>query len=501
MLEYVNQLLCHLHLSGSLLDILNTSVHVESTLGQRVQRSGKDFLETLDGILKLNELTSTASKHLSDVEGLRHKSLGLSGSGHSQLIIFGKLIHTQNGNDILKTLVILKKLLGSTGSLVMSNTNNSGVKHSRGRVKGIHGRVDSKLGNLTGQHSLGVQMGESGGGGGIGQIISGHVHSLDGGNRSNTSGGNTLLQETHISGQSRLVTDSGRNTSKKSRHLRTSLGETENIVDEKQHILSLLVTEVLSDGKSGKGHTGTSSRGLVHLSVHKGGLGSLNGLSLAINLDDSSLNHLVVEIISLTGALSDTGEHRVTTVVHGNIVNKFHDNDSLSDTGTSEESDLTSLGVRSQQVHNLDTSHKDFLRLTLLGEKRGGAMDGGLEATHDRALLIHGLTNHVKNTAKSAGADGDHDGGAGVVHSLTTDKTLGGFHGNSTDSVLTQMLGNLKHKAGSTLSDLNLKGIKNRGKGAVELDIDNSTDNLGDNTSLHGSSARDASLCDLKSHV
>jgi peptide chain release factor 1 len=344
-------------------------------------------------------------------------------------------------------------------------------------------------------------MGESGGGGGIGQIIGGHVHGLHRGNRTNTGGGNTLLQETHISGQSGLVTDSRRNTSKKGRHLRTGLGETENIVDEKKHILSLLVTEIFGNGKSGKGHTGTSSRGLVHLTIHKGGLRTSDGSTLLIDLDDSSLNHLVVKIISLTGALSDTGEHRVTTVVHGNIVNKFHDNDSLSYTGTSEKSDLTTLGVRSQQVNNLNTSHKNLLGLTLLSEERGRAMDGSLKASSDGTLLIHGLTNHIQDTAKSAGSDGNHDGGASVIHSLATHQTLSGFHGNGTDGVLTQMLGDLEDEAGSTLSNLNLQGVKDRGKGTIELDIDNGTDNLGDNTRLHGSRARDASLCDLKSHV
>ena len=53
-------------------------------------------------------------------------------------------------------------------------------------------------------------------------------------------------------------------------HLRTGLGETENVVNEKEHILSLLITEILGNGQSSKGDTGTSAWGLVHLTVHKG---------------------------------------------------------------------------------------------------------------------------------------------------------------------------------------------------------------------------------------
>ena len=40
-----------------------------------------------------------------------------------------------------------------------------------------------------------------------------------------------------------------------------------------------------------------------------------------------SETYLVVKIVTLTGALTDAGEHGVTTVVHGDVVNKLHDND------------------------------------------------------------------------------------------------------------------------------------------------------------------------------
>lgn len=51
--------------------------------------------------------------------------------------------------------------------------------------------------------------------------------------------------------------------------LRASLCETEDVVDEEQHILTLLVTEVLSYGQSSQSHSGAGTWGLVHLSVHQ----------------------------------------------------------------------------------------------------------------------------------------------------------------------------------------------------------------------------------------
>ena len=51
--------------------------------------------------------------------------------------------------------------------------------------------------------------------------------------------------------------------------LRSGLREAENVVDEEQHVLTLLVTEVLRHAEAGQGHTGTRAWGLVHLAVHQ----------------------------------------------------------------------------------------------------------------------------------------------------------------------------------------------------------------------------------------
>lgn len=47
------------------------------------------------------------------------------------------------------------------------------------------------------------------------------------------------------------------------------LREPENVVDEEEHILALLVTEILGDREAGEGDTGPGAGGLVHLSVHQ----------------------------------------------------------------------------------------------------------------------------------------------------------------------------------------------------------------------------------------
>jgi hypothetical protein len=177
---------------------------------------------------------------------------------------------------------------------------------------------------------------EGGGGRRVSQIVSGHVDGLDGSDGTLLGGGDTLLHHTHVDGESGLVSDSRGDTSEKSGHLRTGLGETEDVVNEEKHILALLITEVpfpkvsdggelrycclnlLSDGKTSESDTGTSSRGLVHLTEHKGDLG------LALEVDDTGLLHFVVQIVTLTGTLADTAEHGVTTVSLSDVVLDSH---------------------------------------------------------------------------------------------------------------------------------------------------------------------------------
>ena len=97
-----------------------------------------------------------------------------------------------------------------------------------------------------------------------------------------------------------MVTDSGGDTTKQSRHLGTGLSEAENVVDEEQHVLALLVTEVLGNSEAGQSNTGTGTRGLVHLTEHESNLG------FTVEVDDTGLNHFVVQIVTLTGTLADT---------------------------------------------------------------------------------------------------------------------------------------------------------------------------------------------------
>lgn len=160
----------------------------------------------------------------------------------------------------------------------------------------------------------------------------------------------------------------------------------------------------------------------------------------------------------------------------GDVVNQLLDKHSLADTSTSEETDLATTSVGSQKVDDLDTGLKNFGGGRLLDESRGIGVNGELLVSLDGTTLINGLANDVHDTAKGALADGDHDGGTGVDDLLTTDETLGTIHGNGTAGVLTKVGSNFEDET-TTVEVDDLERIENRGEVfAVELNIDDGTD-------------------------
>lgn len=74
------------------------------------------------------------------------------------------------------------------------------------------------------------------------------------------------------------------------------------------------ISKTIHTCQTGEGDTGTSTRRLVHLTEDQSDLG------LAIKLNDGSFLHFVVQIVTLTGTLTDTSENRETTVSLSDVV-------------------------------------------------------------------------------------------------------------------------------------------------------------------------------------
>ncbi len=112
-------------------------------------------------------------------------------------------------------------------------------------------------------------MRERRGGRGVGQIVRRHIHGLERRDGTFFGRGDAFLQVAHFRGQRRLITDGARRAAQQRGHFRTGLRETENVVNEQQHVLVLLVAEIFRDGEAGKRHTQTRARRFVHLAIHQ----------------------------------------------------------------------------------------------------------------------------------------------------------------------------------------------------------------------------------------
>ena len=176
------------------------------------------------------------------------------------------------------------------------------------RVERVDGGVDALLGDGAVEHGGGVQVGEGGGGRRVGQVVGGHVDGLHRGDGALLGAGDALLQGAHVGGERRLVAHGGGDAAEQRGDFGAGLGEAEDVVDEEQHVLAFLVAEVFGERQAGEGDAGAGARRLVHLAVDEGHLGALGG-ALA-ELDDAGVDHLVVEVVALAGALADAGEHR-----------------------------------------------------------------------------------------------------------------------------------------------------------------------------------------------
>lgn len=150
--------------------------------------------------------------------------------------------------------------------------------------------------------------------------------------------------------------------------------------------------------------------------------------------------------------------------------NQLLDEHSLSDTGTSEETNLSTTSVGSEKVDDLDTGDEDLSGGGLLDELRGIGVDGQELVGLNGTTLVNGVTSDVHDATKSSGADGDGDGRTGVGGLAATDETLSTVHSNATDDVLSQMLRNLEDELLAVV--LGGQGVENGRKLlGVELDV------------------------------
>ena len=217
------------------------------------------------------------------------------------------------------------------------------------------------------------------------QVIRRHVYGLHRGDGTVPCGRNPLLQSTHLRCQGGLVAYRRGHTPQKRRYFRPRLGETENVVNEQQHVLVLPVPEMLRHGQPRQRHAHPGSRRLIHLPEYHGRL-----------IDNPGFLHLIIQVVPFPGTLAYPCKHRDPAVFLGDVVDQLLDQHGLSYPRAPEQADLPALCVGGQQVNDLDPRLKDHRRRVLVLIVRRRAVDRIVTLRLYGALLVNRLAQHIE---------------------------------------------------------------------------------------------------------
>ncbi len=157
-------------------------------------------------------------------------------------------------------------------------------------------------------------------------------------------------------------------------------------------------------------------------------------------VDDARLDHLVVEVVALAGALAHAGKHGQTTVLLGDVVDELEHVHGLADAGAAEQADLAALGERHQQVDDLDAGDQQILAAGLLVICRRGTVNGQIFRGLHRAFFVLRLAQHVHDAPQSARAHRYRNSLARALDGEAAAQTLGWAHGDGAHDAVAQLL-------------------------------------------------------------
>ena len=161
----------------------------------------------------------------------------------------------------------------------------------------------------------------------------------------------------------------------------------------------------------------------------------------------------------------------------GNVIDELHDQNGFADAGAAEQTNLTALGIRCDQVNNLDARFKDLCRGFLLIISRRIAVNRPALHILRSRQVIHRITQKIEDAAEAFFAHRHSDRRSRIHGFDAAGKTVRTAHGNTADNVISDMLGNFDDQL--LLSAANLNGVEQLRKIAVtKSDIQYRADNL-----------------------
>src|SRR5690606_22991608 len=94
-----------------------------------------------------------------------------------------------------------------------------------------------------------------------------------------------------------------------------------------------------------------------------------------------------VEFVALTDTLTDTSEHRDSTRTNGDVIDDFHRKDGLTDTSTTDDTDLATFDERGEEIEHLQAGFKHVVRAAIEASF--------LESRREYGALWHFIKNRL----------------------------------------------------------------------------------------------------------
>ena len=307
----------------------------------------------------------------------------------------------------------MQNLLHAFGDIVVLLANDRRRQNTACRIERIYSRINTLGSDIAGQNRSRVQMRKSRRGRRVCQVIGRNINCLYRSDGSLLGRCDPFLQRAHFCRECRLIADGGRHTSKQCRNFRTCLCKAENIINEQKHVLILDIAEILCHCQSGKSDSHSGSRRLIHLTIDQNGF-----------VENPGFLHFAVQIITLTGTFSDARKNRNTVMIIRDVIDQLFDQDCFADAGATEQTDLAALGIRADQVNDLDAGFKNFRRRHLLLKGRRGAVDAPVLRGIGCGLIVNRISQQVKHTADAAFADRNRNRASEINGLCPADKAV-----------------------------------------------------------------------------
>ena len=244
--------------------------------------------------------------------------------------------------------------------------------------------------------------------------------------------------------------------------------------------MPFFITEIFRHRKRRKCNTRTRSWRLIHLTEHKSNLRVL----IVVLFNNASFHHLMVKVVTLASTLTNTTENRHTAVAFRDIVDQFLNSNCLTNTSATEETDLTTLCIRTKKVNNLNTSHKLLNFCRLIFKRRRIAVNWPICFCINLWTFINRITSHIQNTRENLRTNRHRNRIPCIKHFLTANKTICHVHRNRTNCILTKVLSSFKNKRLTFVTRIHsLKRVQDRWNFTlIESHINNRTRDLRNHT-------------------